>query len=205
VHNGLSEPPVDPSRFLPGVLSARQPKRNPSFWPAWESPLSSADQLQDGKRRVQQRQSDRHHHHEKQHCLVCEMLGRFVCEVILANSAEDRVASTDPSTIDIIEGRRLVIIVRFPGQIAGGRSRPDQTMSMINLEYWFHVNFLRPPLILAFMLRWATLSLSVGTAFRILRDPDFCSPLGSGAGPILIVGCNDKLRDNLAKKAWRSG
>ncbi len=55
------------------------------------------------------------------------------------------------------------------------------------------------------MLRWATLSLSVGTAFRILRDPDLFSPLGSGAGPIFIAGCNEKLRDSLAKKACRSG
>src|SRR6267378_4437452 len=57
---------------------------------------------------------------------------------------------------------------------------------------------------LAFMLRWALLSVSVGTAFRILRDPGLCSPLGRGAGPILIAGCSDKLRDSLAKNAWRS-
>jgi len=50
------------------------------------------------------------------------------------------------------------------------------------------------------MLRCALLSVSVGTAFRILRDPGLCPPLGSGAGPILIVGCSDKLRDSLAKK-----
>jgi hypothetical protein len=49
------------------------------------------------------------------------------------------------------------------------------------------------------------LSVSVGTAFRILRDPGLCSPLGSGAGRILIAGCSDKLRDSLAKNAWRSG
>ncbi len=198
-------PSVGLSRFLPGVLSAREPIRNPSLWPAWESPLSSADQLQDGKRRVQQRQSDRHHHREKQHYLVGEMLGRFVCEVILANSAEDRVASTDPSTIDIIERRCLVIIVCLPRHVALGRSEPDRVISMINLEYWFHVNSSVFPLILAFMLRCALLSISAGTAFRILRDSGLCSPLGSGAGPILLAGCSDRLRDSLAKKAWRSG
>jgi len=76
---------------------------------------------------------------------------------------------------------------------------------MINLGYWFHVNSSVFPLILAFMLRCALLSISVGTAFRILPDPGLCSPLGSGAGPILIAGCSDRLQDSLAKKAWRSG
>src|SRR3979411_2862623 len=54
---------------------------------------------------------------------------------------------------------------------------------------------------LAFMLRCALLRVSVGTAFLILRDPGLCSPLGSGAGPILIAGGKDKLRDSLAKNA----
>jgi hypothetical protein len=76
---------------------------------------------------------------------------------------------------------------------------------MINLEYWFHVNSSVFPLILAFTLRCALHSVSVGTAFLILRGPDLCSPLGSGAGPILIAGCSDRVRDSLAKKAWRSG
>jgi hypothetical protein len=89
--------------------------------------------------------------------------------------------------------------------MTGARSERDQTISIINLEYWFHVNSSAFPLVLALMLRCALLSVSVGTAFRILRDPGLCSPLGSGAGPILIAGCSDKLRDSLAKNAWRSG
>jgi hypothetical protein len=130
---------------------------------------------------------------------------RFAREIILANSAEGRLAITYTSTIDIIERRCWVIIIRLPGHMAGPRSERDQTISMINSEYWFHVNSSAFPLILAFMLRCALLSVSVGTAFRILRDPGLCSPLGSGAGPILIAGCSDKLRDSLAKNAWRSG
>ena len=60
-------------------------------------------------------------------------------------------------------------------------------------------------LIIAFMLRCALLSVSVGAAFRILRDPGLCSPLGRGAGRILIAGWSDKFTDSLAKNAWRSG
>jgi hypothetical protein len=51
----------------------------------------------------------------------------------------------------------------------------------------------------------AVLNLSVDTAFRIFRDPGLGCPLGSGAGPILIAGCNGKLNASLAKKAWRLG
>jgi hypothetical protein len=55
------------------------------------------------------------------------------------------------------------------------------------------------------MLRCAALKVSVGTAFRKFRDPGLCSPLGSGAGPILIAGCGGKLRASFSKNAWRSG
>ena len=130
---------------------------------------------------------------------------RFAREIIPANSAKRRLAITSTSTIDIIERRCLIIIVRLLGHTAGARSDPDRPMSMISLEYWFHVNSSALPLILAFMLRCALLSVSVGTAFRILRDPGLCFPLGTGAGQTLIVGCSDKLRDSLAKNAWRSG
>jgi len=129
----------------------------------------------------------------------------FAREVIPANSAEGQLAITYTLTTDIIERRCLVIIVCFRDYVAGARSEPDQTISMINLEYWLHVNSSAFPLILAFMLRCALLSVSVGTAFRILRGPGLRSPLGSGAGPILIAGCSDKLTDSLAKNAWRSG
>jgi hypothetical protein len=81
----------------------------------------------------------------------------------------------------------------------------ERQFAIVNLEYWFHVNSSAFPLILAFMRRCAPLSVSVGTAFRILRDPGLCFPPGSGAGPILIAGCSDKLTDSLAKKARRSG
>jgi hypothetical protein len=55
------------------------------------------------------------------------------------------------------------------------------------------------------MLRCAVLNVSVGTAFRIFRDPSLGSPLGSGAGPILIAGCGGKLSATFSKNAWRSG
>ena len=55
------------------------------------------------------------------------------------------------------------------------------------------------------MLRCAVLSVSVGTALRILRKPGLCSPLGSGAGPILIAGCGGKLSATFSKNARRSG
>ena len=53
------------------------------------------------------------------------------------------------------------------------------------------------------MLLCAVLNVSVGTAFRRFRDPGLGCPPGSGAGPILIAGCNGKLNATLAKKAWR--
>jgi len=56
-------------------------------------------------------------------------------------------------------------------------------------------------MILAFMLRCAVLSISVGTAFRILRDPSLRSPLESGTRPILIAGCGDNLSASFSKKA----
>jgi hypothetical protein len=55
------------------------------------------------------------------------------------------------------------------------------------------------------MLRCAALKVSVGTALRIFRDPGLCSPLGSGAGPILIAGCGGKLSASFLKNAWRFG
>jgi len=55
-----------------------------------------------------------------------------------------------------------------------------------------------------FMLRCALLSVSVGTAFRILRDPAVLSARERGR-PILIAGCSDTLRDRLGKKRLRSG
>jgi peptidoglycan/LPS O-acetylase OafA/YrhL len=57
----------------------------------------------------------------------------------------------------------------------------------------------------ALMLLCAVLNVSVDTALLIFRDPSLGCPLGSGAGPILIAGCNGKLNATLAKKAWRLG
>jgi hypothetical protein len=54
------------------------------------------------------------------------------------------------------------------------------------------------------MLRCAVLNVSVGTAFRIFRDPSR-SPLGSGAGPILIAGCIGKFSASFSKNARRFG
>ena len=113
---------------------------------------------------------------------------RFAREVTSANRTEGLLAITHTSTFDIIERGCLVVIVCFLGDTAGARSEPGRTTSMISLEYWFHVNSAAFRLILAFMLRCALLSVSVGTTFRIWRDSGRCSPLGSGAGPILIAG-----------------
>jgi len=55
------------------------------------------------------------------------------------------------------------------------------------------------------MLRCPVLSRCAGTAFRITRNPCLCSPLGIGAGPILIAGCGGKLNASFSKKACRSG
>jgi len=55
------------------------------------------------------------------------------------------------------------------------------------------------------MLRCAVLSRCAGTAFRTIRNPCLCSPLGIGAGPILIAGCGGKLSASFSKKACRSG
>jgi hypothetical protein len=81
----------------------------------------------------------------------------------------------------------------------------ERRFAIVTLEYWFHVNSSAFPRIGAFMRRCALLSVSLGAAFRILRDPGPLFPPGSGAGPILIADCPDKLKDSLAKKAWRSG
>jgi hypothetical protein len=96
-------------------------------------------------------------------------------------------------------------MMRFAREIIPTES-VERRFAIVNLEYWFHANSSAfPRMIRAFMRRCALLSVSVGTAFRILRDPGLCFPLGSGAGPILIAGCSDKLTDSLAKKARRSG
>jgi hypothetical protein len=55
------------------------------------------------------------------------------------------------------------------------------------------------------MLSCAVLSLCADTALRIIRSPCLCSPLGIGAGPILIAGCGGKLSASFSKKACRSG
>jgi hypothetical protein len=55
------------------------------------------------------------------------------------------------------------------------------------------------------MLRCAVLNVSVGTAFRIFRDPSLRPPLGSGAGPILIAGCAGKFSASFSKNACRFG
>jgi hypothetical protein len=55
------------------------------------------------------------------------------------------------------------------------------------------------------MLRCAVLSRCAGAAFRITRNPCLCSPLGIGAGPVLIAGCGGKLIASFSKKACRSG
>jgi hypothetical protein len=54
------------------------------------------------------------------------------------------------------------------------------------------------------MLRCVVLSLCAGTAFRIVRNPCLCSPLGIGAGPILIAGCGGKFSASFSKKTCRS-
>jgi hypothetical protein len=55
------------------------------------------------------------------------------------------------------------------------------------------------------MLRCAVLNVSVGTAFRIFRDPSLRFPLGSGAGPILIAGCAGKRSASFSKSPYRFG
>jgi len=49
------------------------------------------------------------------------------------------------------------------------------------------------------------LNVSVGTAFRIFRDPSLRFPPGSGAGAILIAGCAGKCSASFSKNACRSG
>jgi hypothetical protein len=95
-------------------------------------------------------------------------------------------------------------MMRFAREIITAES-VERRFAIVNLENWFHVNSSAFPRIRAFMRRCALLSASVGTAFRILRDPGLCFPLGSGAGPSLIAGWSDKLTETLAKKARRSG
>jgi hypothetical protein len=55
------------------------------------------------------------------------------------------------------------------------------------------------------MLRCAVLRLSVGTALRRFRNPGLRSPLGRGAGPILIAGCGGKLSASFSKNACLLG
>ena len=55
------------------------------------------------------------------------------------------------------------------------------------------------------MLRCAVLRLSVGAALRIFRNPGLRSPLGTGAGPILIAGCGGKLSASFSKNACLLG
>jgi len=67
----------------------------------------------------------------------------------------------------------------------------------------------RPLLIECFcstrMLRWAVHNVCVGTALRRWRDPGLRTPLGRGAGPILIAGCEGRQSASLSKNAWRFG
>jgi hypothetical protein len=55
------------------------------------------------------------------------------------------------------------------------------------------------------MLRWAEHNVCVGTALRRWRDPGLRTPLGRGAGPILIAGCKGKLSASFSKNARRFG
>jgi len=55
------------------------------------------------------------------------------------------------------------------------------------------------------MLRCALLRLSAGTALRKFRNPGLRSPLGRGAGPILIAGCGGKLNASFSKNACLLG
>jgi hypothetical protein len=55
------------------------------------------------------------------------------------------------------------------------------------------------------MLRWAEHNVCVGTAFRMFRDPAPRTPLGKGAGLILIAGREGKLSASFSKNAWRLG
>jgi hypothetical protein len=123
-----------------------------------------ADQLQHGIRCIEQWWDGSHHHHPKQYSFADEMPTRFLCQIILADAVEQRLASTNV------------------------------------IELWSPCDHLPDP-----MLRCAVLRLCAGTAFRILRNPCLCSPLGIGAGPILIAGCGGKLSASFSKKACRSG
>ncbi len=55
------------------------------------------------------------------------------------------------------------------------------------------------------MLRWAEHNVCVGTALRRWRDPGLRTPLGRGAGPILIAGCEGRLSASFSKNARRFG
>lgn len=55
------------------------------------------------------------------------------------------------------------------------------------------------------MLRWAVHKVCVGTALRRRRDPGLRTPLGRGAGLILIAGCEGRPSAILSKNAWRFG
>src|SRR5437667_1492173 len=55
------------------------------------------------------------------------------------------------------------------------------------------------------MLPCSVLSCGACTSFRITRNPCLCSPLGIGAGPILIAGCGGKLSASFSKKACQIG
>ena len=50
------------------------------------------------------------------------------------------------------------------------------------------------------MLRCAVLRLSVGAALRKFRNPGLRSPMGRGAGPILIACCGGKVSASFSKK-----
>jgi hypothetical protein len=128
---------------------------------------------------------------------------------------EGRLATTCPAATNIVERYCLIIMVRLRGatnHMRGVRAR----LISINLEYLFHRNSSKRGLLtsilislysprFAFMLRCAVLSASVGTALRKFRNPALGCPLGSGAGPILIAGCGDKLSASLSKNACRFG
>jgi hypothetical protein len=70
---------------------------------------------------------------------------------------------------------------------------------MINWEYRFHANCSH------LYESVGSAPSSVGTAFRIFRDPSLRPPLGSGAGPMLIAGCAGKFSASLSKNACRFG
>jgi hypothetical protein len=94
----------------------------------------------DSARCIYQRQDSRQCQKAESHRLACQVMMQFAREVIFANSAERRIATICRSATDIVEHRCLIIIVRLRGHTASVRSRPDQTISMINLEHWFQFN-----------------------------------------------------------------